>query len=220
MKIKEAIGKSRKGRKKVVALVRKKHPEIGSSRIRRIYSQSGLTLTKRLKRRRYNNPCHPASVPLKANEEWAIDFMHDSLVNGRAIRSLNIIDHFNRECKGIFIRHSIPAAHLIEFMNQAIEKYGKPKFIRTDNGPEFISREFKLWMDNNEIGWNKIQNGKPQQNCFIERFNRTMREEFLDAHLFFNIEQANELAATFLNEYNSERPHESLANLTPLEYAA
>lgn len=218
--IKKVIGSSRKGRKKVIVLVRKEYPEVSASKIRRIYEQHKFALMTKPKKRRFNNPKNAATIPMEANVEWAIDFMHDSLINGRSIRSLNIIDPYNRECKGIVIRHSIPAVRLIEFMEQVIEKYGKPKFIRSDNGPEFISKQFQLWMHNNKIEWNKIEKGKPQQNCFVERFNRTMREEFLDANLFYTVEQANEQAEYYREEYNSYRPHEALNQLTPREYAA
>jgi putative transposase len=218
--IEQVIGSSKKGRKKVIKLIQRKNPQFGASKIRRVYEQNGFALMKKLKRRINNNPKNPATVPLKSNEEWAIDFMHDSLVNGRSIRSLNILDPYNRECKGIFIRYSLPSVRVIEFLERAIEQYGKPKFIRSDNGPEFISKQFQLWMHNNKIGWNKIEKGKPQQNCFVERFNRTMREDFLDANLFFTVKEADEMAAVFQKDYNCNRPHESLNNLTPIEYAA
>lgn len=218
--IREAIGNSRKGRKKVIPLVQKRHPEMSKSSIRRVYEQREFALMKRMKTRKRNNPANPAIVPLEPNVEWAIDFMHDSLESGRRFRSLNIIDPFNRECKGIYIRHNLPAIAVIELLDQAMEKYGKPKFIRTDNGPEFISKRFQLWMHNNSIGWSKIEKGKPQQNCHIERFNKTVREDLFDAHLFYSIDHANILAQAFQNEYNTERPHESLNDLTPVEYAA
>lgn len=218
--IRSVIGTSRKGRKKVIPLVRKKNPEIGMSQIRRVYEQKGFALMKRMKNRMRNNPKNPATVPFEPNIEWAIDFMHDALVNGRAIRSLNIIDPYNRQCKGMYIRHSIPAESATDLLEQSIEKYGKPKYIRSDNGPELISKHFQKWMHDNGIGWSKIEKGKPQQNCHVERFNRTVREDFFNAHLFFSIDQANEMAADFQKEYNYERPHESLNDLTPVEYAA
>jgi putative transposase len=218
--IRDVIGNSRKGRKKVIALIRRKSPEIGSSKIRRIYQAKGFALMKRLKRRMRNNPKNPATVPFEANIEWGIDFMHDSLANGRRFRSLNIIDPYNRQCKGIYIRHNLPAVRVIELLEQSIDKYGKPKYIRSDNGPEFISKLFQKWLHDNGIGWSKIEKGKPQQNCHVERFNKTVREDLFDANLFFSIEQANELAADFQKEYNYDRPHESLNNLTPIEYAA
>ncbi len=218
--IREVIGTSRKGRKKVIRLVQRKHPQIGASKIRRVYQQNGFSLMKKLKRRFRNNPKNPAWVPLQANEEWAIDFMHDTLCSGRKIRSLNIIDPYNRENKGMYIRHNLPAVRVIALIEQAIEKYGKPKFIRTDNGPEFISKAFQLWLYNNQIGWSKIPKGSPQENCFIERFNRTAREDFFDANLFFTLEQTQQMAEKFRYEYNYLRPHESLKDLTPIEYAA
>ena len=218
--IRAVIGTSRKGRKKVIPLVQKKNPYIGSSRIRRVYEQKGFALMKRYKIRFRNNPKNPATVHFEPNIEWGIDFMHDTLVDGRKVRSLNILDPYNRQCKGIYIRPSIPSQRLIELLEQSIEKYGKPKFIRSDNGPEFISKLFQKWMHDNGIGWSKIEKGKPQQNCHVERFNKTVREDLFDANLFFSIDQANELAANFQKEYNYERPHESLNNLTPIEYAA
>jgi putative transposase len=218
--IREVIGNSRKGRKKVIAMIQKKSPEIGCSKIRRVYQLKGFALMKRLKRRMRNNPKNPATVPMQPNIEWAIDFMHDSLVDGRTIRSLNIIDPYNRQCKGIYIRHSIPSVRLIELLEQSIERYGKPRYIRSDNGPEFIAKQFQKWMHDNGIGWSKIEKGKPQQNCHVERFNKTVREDLFDANLFFSIDHANEMAVSFQNEYNNERPHESLNNLTPIEYAA
>lgn len=218
--IEKVIGSSRKGRKKVIKLVKKEHPEIGSSKIRRIYERNGFALMQKQKKRRFNNPKNKAVVPMESNIEWAIDFMHDSLVNGRTVRSFNIIDPYNRECKGIFIRHSIPSVRVIEFLEQAIERYGKPKAIRGDNGPELMAKQFQIWLHNRQIAWNKIEKGSPQQNCFIERFNRTMREEFLDANLLYSIEQANEMAEYYREEYNYLRPHESLGQLTPMGYVA
>ena len=216
----KVIGSSKKGRKKVMRLVQKQEPSYSKYKIRRVYEQNGLALSKRMKRKRIHHASNPAFVPLKANEEWAIDFMHDSLSNGRRIRSLNIIDPYNRECKGMFIAHNIPAIRVIEYLQTAIEIYGMPKAIRSDNGPEFISKQFQLWMDNNGIHWSKIPKGSPQENCHVERFNRTAREDFFDANIFFSIEDAIEMAHEFRKDYNYYRPHESLKMLTPIEYAA
>lgn len=218
--IERVINGSRKGRKKVIHLVRKSHPELGASKIRRVYEQEGFALMKRPKKRIRSGGKNQAVVPLCANEEWAIDFMHDSLVDGRKLRSFNVIDPYNCECKGIFIRHNFPAKQVIEHLERLIEKHGKPRFIRSDNGPEFISKLFQWWLKQNDIGWNNIERGKPVQNCFVERFNRTAREDFFDANLFYTLEQANELAGKFQYEYNHIRPHESIDNKTPIEYAA
>jgi putative transposase len=218
--IQEAIGKTRRGRKKIIAMVRRKNPEIGSSKIRRIYQKEGFALYMKPTKRRKAIVSNPAYMPLSENVEWGIDFMHDSLSNGRSIRSLNIIDPYNRVCKGMFISYSIPATRLITFLERAVQEYGKPVAIRTDNGPEFISKRFQLWLKNQSIHWEQIKKGSPQENCFIERFNRTAREDFFNAELFSNIADTQQKADDFVFDYNSNRPHESLQNKTPLEYAA
>lgn len=218
--IEEAMGVSRKGREKITRLVQKQHPEVGSSRIRRVYEQSGFSLTKRLRRRIKDNPANPISIPLEKNQEWAMDFMSDALINGRRIRTLNIIDHYNRQCMGISIGFNMPAVVVIQYLERVIEKHGKPCRIRTDNGPEFRSKAFQKWLSKNSIEWSRIQKGKPQQNAIIERFNRTYREDVLDANLFFSIEHAMQITQDWLQEYNGSRPHEALNYQTPINYAA
>ena len=220
----EAIGNavkgSRKGRKKVISLIKKRNPKWSSSSIRRVYEQQGFSLHRRLKKRIQRAPVKPLVVPLSPNEEWAVDYMSDRLTNGRQIRILNVIDEYNRQGLTSTIGHSIPARRLTAVLDQIIEKKDKPKSIRTDNGPEFTSKWFQLWLKKNNIEWVPIQRGKPQQNAFIERFNRTYREDVLDANLFFSAEHAQRVTDQFLKEYNQERPHESLKFLTPMEYAA
>lgn len=218
--IEEVIANKKRGRRKVIILVQRKYPEISKSKIRRVYEQNGFVLMRKLKRRMKDNPVNPIEMSFQPNTEWAMDFMSDTLANGRPIRSLNIVDHYNRECKGILIKHSLPAVNVISFLEEIISVHGKPKRIRTDNGPEFISKQFQLWLWKNDIEWSKIQKGKPQQNAIVERFNKTVREDLLDANLFFSIDHANQLAQEFMSEYNNERPHESLNDKTPIEYAA
>lgn len=218
--IKKAIGMRRRGRKKVIAIVQRTNPNYSSSRIRRVYEKEGYALYTKPTKRRQQTQANPAFIPMQENIEWGIDFMHDVLDSGRQIRSLNIIDPFNRVCKGMFINYSMPAKRVIELLERAIEEHGKPAFIRTDNGPEFISKKFQLWMKDNEIKWANIRKGCPQENCFIERFNRTAREDLFNANIFFSLGNANEKATEFKNEYNMLRPHESLNNKAPLEYAA
>lgn len=218
--ISEIIGNSRKGREKVINLMKKNYPDIGSSRVRRVYENSGFSLSKKLRRRIKNNPANPIEISFSKNQEWAMDFMSDALACGRKIRTLNIIDHFNRECMGISIGTNMPARVVIKELEKVIERAGKPKRIRTDNGPEFRSKLFQKWLTQNEIEWSRIQKGKPQQNAIIERFNRTYREDILDANLFYSIQQAIEITDKWIEEYNCERPHQSLNYQTPSSYAA
>lgn len=218
--IMEVMGTSRIGRRKVIVKVKRKKPELSSSRIRRVYEKSGFSLYKRHKRKRFDNPANPISVPLEKNQEWAMDFMSDALANGSKIRTLNIIDQFNRKCVSIEIERSFPSRKVIEALKRAIHEHGKPKGIRTDNGPEFTSHVFQQWLEDNGIEWIKIQKGKPQQNAIIERFNKTFREDILDANKFFSFDHIRSLTSDWINNYNDDRPHEALNYKTPNEYAA
>lgn len=223
-KTKEAImsvlGTTRLGRQKIIVKVLKKYPELSASKIRRVYQNEGMSLWKRVKKRRFDNPANPIEVPLKPNVEWAMDFMTDVLVNGNKFRTLNILDQYNRKCLRIEIQPSMPSWRVIDVLKQVIENYGKPIGIRTDNGPEFTSHLFQDWLEKTDIKWIKIQKGKPQQNAIIERFNRTYREDVLDANLFTSLENAREISQKWIEEYNKERPHQSLDYKTPDEYAA
>ena len=218
--IQSVIGTTRKGRNKIIRLVQKKYPHLGSSKIRRVYVKEGFSLSRRMRQRIKNNPANPILIPLQRNEEWAIDFMCDVLESGRRFRTLNVIDHFNREGLGIAINFSLPARKVTAFLGQLIEHYGKPKRIRTDNGPEFTSKWFQLWLKETGIDWSPIQKGSPQQNAIIERFNRTYREDVLDASLFNSLDHARDLTVKWLWEYNHEREHQSLNYQTPISYAA
>jgi len=218
--ISSVVGVTRIGRRKVTVKVQKKHPEIGSSRIRRVYTRNGFSLFKRMKNKRVDNPANPIAIPFVANEEWAMDFMSDSLTSGRKLRTLNIIDQYNRKCLKIEAYYSIPASRVIEILEKTFEKHGKPKAIRTDNGPEFTSGLFQSWMEKNDINWVKIQKGKPQQNAIIERFNKTYREDVLDANLLSSLEELQNITEKWIDEYNNERPHQALNYQTPNQYAA
>lgn len=218
--IKETVGTKRIGRNKVIYLIRKKHPTLSASKIRRVYQKGGFSLFKRMRKRRAQQPANPISIPFQAQQEWAIDFMSDSLSDGRRFRTLNVVDHYNRACMGIYVSSSISAKQLTIQLEQMIELQGKPKSIRTDNGPEFTSKHFQIWLYNNKIEWKAIQPGKPQQNAIIERFNRTYREDVLDANLFKDINEARQITWKWLEEYNHQRPHQALNYQTPKEYAA
>lgn len=218
--IEQVIGFSRKGREKVIRLVQKKYPHISGSKIRRVYERAGFSLYKRLRRRVKHQPANPLTIPLVANEEWAIDFMSDSLESGRSFRTLNVVDHYNRACKGIVAAFNLPAYQVTTQLERIIEIHGKPKRIRTDNGPEFRSKRFQTWLKSQSIEWSPIQNGKPAQNAIVERFNKTFREDILDSYLFPSLQEVQRLTDQWVEEYNNERPHQALNYKSPLEYAA
>ena len=147
-----------------------------------------------------------------------MDFMSDSLVNGRKFRTLNIIDDCNREVFAIEVDSSLSAKRVIRTLEQVIIWRGKPQVIRVDNGPEYTSKDFELWAKGNDIAIQYIQPGKPMQNGFIERFNGSYRKEILDAYVFFELNEVRKLTDEWIEEYNSNRPHEALGNLTPIEW--
>lgn len=214
------IGSSRKGRNKVIHMVQKEYPHLSSSRLRRVYEKSGLSLYKRPGKRLKNKNAVPLNIPLRPMQELGIDFMSDCLADGRRVRTLNVIDHHNRKCLGIFIDFSLPAIKVTEALDRVFDVYGKPTAIRSDNGPEFTSKRFRLWMHFKGIEHIRIQPGKPAQNGIVERFNRTYREDMLDANLFESKESMQKLTDEWITDYNDMRPHQSLGYCTPNSYAA
>lgn len=178
----------------------------------------GLNLPGQTRKRIPDRDRQPLDLVHKVNDCWALDFMHDSLYCGKTFRTLNVIDEANRECLAIDIGTSIPSTRLIRTLERLIDYYGKPQAIRLDNGPEMTSQQFMDWAQTQDIHIRYIQPGKPNQNAFIERFNRTYRDEVLDAYLFDNIRQVQEITEQWLYEYNENRPHESLGNIPPTQF--
>ena len=184
-------------------------------RVRRVYLLLGMNRRKRTKRRVPARVKVPLAVPERAGEMWSVDFMSDVLVNKRKFRTLNVIDDYNRQAITVEAAHSLPAIRVTQILEYAIKEKGKPKCIRVDNGPEFISKEFKDRCTQKGITIRHTQPRKPMQNGYIERFNRTFRENILDAYLFEDINQVQQLADEWMEDYNYKRPHEALGGLTP-----
>ena len=159
------------------------------------------------------------AVPKVPNVVWSMDFMADQLEDGRSFRTFNVLDDFNREGLGIEVDLSLPCGRVIRSLDQIIEWRGKPKAIRCDNGPEYISRALQYWAEKRGIRLNYIQPGKPQQNAYVERYNRTVRHEWLDMNAFETIEEAQMTATQWcamgLWTYNNERPNMAIGGITP-----
>lgn len=189
-------------------------------RVYRVYCQMGLNLRRRRKRVLPKRVAQPLDVIAYPNQQWALDFVHDTLYCGKRFRTLNIIDEGTRECLAIEVDTSLPAGRVIRVMERLKQERGLPKQIRVDNGPELISAEFYDWCYGNGIDVVYIQPGKPQQNGFVERFNGSFRREFLDAYLFETLSQVREMAWVWMLDYNDERPHESLGDIPPAVYRA
>lgn len=207
------------GFKKMNTVLQKREDGWNHKRIYRVYCEMKLNLRIKPRKRLPSREKVSLSQPQHANESWSIDFMSDSLMNGKAIRTMNILDDYNREVIWIEVRHSFPAEQMTKILDQVAEWKGYPKQIRSDNGPEFIARHTAQWAQEHGVRWVFIQPGKPNPNGYVERMNRTYREDVLDAYLLKNLEEAQELTEEWLMMYNSQRPHEALRNLTPYEYA-
>ena len=151
------------------------------------------------------------------NAVWAIDFMRDTLYSGRVFRTLNVLDEANRGALGIDVAVSIPATRVSTFLSQMIDLHGRPRAIRCDNGPEYISGALQQWADHHGIKLDYIQPGNPQQNAYIERYNRTVRHEWLGQYLFADITEVQDTATEWLWTYNHERPNMALGGITPAQ---
>jgi putative transposase len=189
-------------------------------RLWRVYCFLRLNFPRRTKTRLPVRVRQPLEVVPQLNVVWALDFMSDTLYGGRRFRALNVLDEGVREGLAIEIDTSLPAERVIRVLEQVVSWRGQPQAIRLDNGPELIAERFMAWCAERRIMLRYIQPGKPAQNGFIERFNRTYRTEVLNAYVFESLEQVREISAEWLQSYNEERPHDALAGLPPALYRA
>lgn len=198
--------------------IRRKGHKWNHKRIYRVYCKLALNLRIKPKKRLPTRHPKPLRQVQGKNDFWSVDFMSDSLDNGRKFRTLNIIDDFNRESLGIEVDYSLPALRVTRMLDQVASWRGYPKHLRIDNGPEFISSALARWAKKHSVSLAFIEPGKPAQNAYIERFNRTFRQDVLDFYLFSSLDEVRTISTNWMIEYNSERPHSSLNHLTPWEY--
>lgn len=184
-------------------------------RVYRIYRELELNLRIKPKKRLVREKPDALSVPQSINECWSMDFMHDQLENGRSYRLFNVIDDFNREGLAIEVDFSLPAERVIRALDQVIEWRGKPFQIRCDNGPEYICHLLTQWAEKHKVTLIYIQPGNPQQNAYVERYNRTVRYDWLNQYLFCTIEEVQDMATKWLWSYNNERPNTAIGGIPP-----
>jgi len=208
------------GFRKMAATLRKQGNQWNHKKMYRIYCEMGLNLRVKPKKRLPSRKPQPLAQPESVNTCWSLDFMSDSLESGRSFRTFNVLDDFNREALWIEIALSLPATRVTGVLDMLAVWRGYPAQIRVDNGPEFISHHMVAWAKMHAVKIEYIQPGKPAQNGFVERFNRTYREEVLDAYLFSSMDEARRITADWLHDYNAIRPHASLGNKTPYEFSA
>ena len=189
-------------------------------RIYRIYKELELNLRIKPRKRLSREKPEALSVPEAINQVWSMDFMHDQLETGKSFRLLNVIDDFNREALGIEIDFSLSSLRVIRALEQIISWRGRPKVIRCDNGPEYISSALQTWAESKHIKIEYIQPGNPQQNAYVERFNRTVRYEWLSQYYWKDLEEVQLFATKWMWSYNHERPNMALGGFTPKQHLA
>jgi putative transposase len=196
------------------------HKEMGVNhkKVQRVYRELGLTV-KRTRRKRLCRVLQQRPVLTAPNQEWALDFASDVTASGQRFRVLGVIDSFTRQCLALEVATSFPSRRVTRVLERAIAALGKPQSIRSDNGPELTSRHYLAWAIEWKIDLVHIQPGKPTQNGGMESFNGKLRDECLNTSWFWNLFDARKKVSAWRTEYNSRRPHSSLAYRTPDEFA-
>lgn len=212
-----AYEKKRFGYRRIHIILKREGHRINHKKVFRIYQELKLKVQKRKSRKRAIGIRCGREVAQMPNECWSLDFVHDTLFNGRRIRLLTIVDEFTRECIDIVVDISIGGERVKKELDRLIELKGIPEKIRSDNGTEFTSNAILEWSQKTEIKWLYIQPGKPQQNCYIESFNGKLRDECLNEYLFSDLGHAKRIIKSWKEEYNFNRPHSGLNGLTPNE---
>ncbi len=219
---------------KAIHTVLEKHPRYGfwaifdrlkrkghkwnHKRVYRVYKALGLNIRRKVKKRIPQRIKQPLLKLNEPNVVWSMDFMSDSLYSGRCYRLLNIIDEFNRELLDVEIDTSLPSVRVIKTLERICDWRGYPKAIRVDNGPEFISHKLGTWCIIHGIDLQFNRPGTPTDNARIERFNGSFRRELLDAYIFNSLSEIRVMAEEWMIDYNTERSHDSLGKLTPIEF--
>ena len=220
MRLKEmAAVRPRFGCRRLYILLRRDGWQVNHKRIHRLYKLLGLQLRRKSKKIRVSQPRVPLEAPKSANDSWSMDFMCDRLESGQRFRIFTLLDLFTRECLLLKAGVSLTGVQVVSFLEE-VRKWRKlPRAITVDNGPEFISKKMDAWAYYQEVKLNYIRPGKPIENAFIESFNGRLRDECLNANIFFSVEDAQKKLDAWREDYNHKRPHSAIGNKTPAEFA-
>ncbi len=211
--------KPRFGYRRLHVLLGRSGEHVNHKRVHRVYRDAGLMI-RRKKRKHCVRVGKPLLARTAANQEWALDFLHDAVECGRVIRVLSVVDVYTRECLALEVDTSFASRRVTRVLDAIVAERGHPQAIRCDNGPELTSRHFLAWAVERQIELLHIQPGKPTQNAHVESFHGRLREECLAVSWFQNLFDARRKIAAWRTDYNQERPHSSLGYRTPKEFAA
>jgi len=221
MRLRElAASRVKSGYRRLHVLLRREGWKINAKRVYRLYKLEGLSLRFKQHKKRVSRlrVVHPTA--LQPNERWSLDFMSDTLGSGRRIRVLTAVDHFSRVSPVVEVDVSLSGSRVVEALERAIGTSGWPTTLCVDHGPEFSGRVLDQWAHRNKVKLSFSRPGKPTDNAMIETFNAKVRAECLGQHWFESLEEAQEQLEEWRQEYNQERPHSSLGDLTPEEFVA
>ena len=207
------------GWRRLLVLARRELAGVGEYRFRRVYRELGLQVRPRKKRKVRYVRGNTIPTVARPNERWSIDFMHDRMANGRVFRPMNVVDDFTSECLALEVGFSFGSYDVVRCFEAIAFEREIPQTIRFDNGPEFTSRAMLQWGADRRVDLHFIEPGKPTQNAKIESLNGRIRDELLNAHNFATLDDARSIAEAWRKDYNEVRPHSSLGNLTPREFA-
>jgi len=206
------------GFKKLYDMMRAQGMKYNHKRVYRLYCSLKLNLKVKPKKRLAPRTAVKLAQPSQPNECWSLDYMSDALMHGHRFRTANVIDDYNREAPDILVSYRLPAVKVTNWLDRIAKVKGYPLRIRVDNGPENISKHFNNWAQEHGIEIQYIQPGKPAQNAYIERFNRTYRQAVLDKYIFRTLAEAKQLTKHWLEHYNLKRPHDALSGLSPVQF--
>jgi putative transposase len=214
-----AAQRPRFGAPRLTVLLRQEFGAVNHKRVERMYREEDLQLPrKRGKKRGVNNRANILIVPSVPNERWSMDFMSDSLSDGRKFRLLTIVDNLTRECIAIEVGSSITGERVVRTMTRLEAMGGLPKTVVTDNGPEFTGKAMAKWSESTGVIHHFIEPGKPTQNAYIESFNARIRDECLNMYWFSDLNEAGRIIEEWREDYNTLRPHSALNYKTPTAF--
>ena len=206
------------GYRRLLVLLLREGWSVNHKRVYRLYVEEKLGLRRKQGRKR-SGVRQPLAEPLAANQVWSVDFMSDALSSGRRFRTLNIVDDYTRECLAIDVDTSLGGGRVVRALEELKVRRGLPQRIRSDNGPEFVSRAVDQWAYEQGLGWHTIQPGRPMENGYVESFNGRFRDECLNENWFTDLADAQAKIALWKQDYNQARPHSTLGYRTPEEFA-